>query len=186
MACRNVVHCMRHPSFCRVECQKLGEDLQQAYRAANQALEEIPAFEDLPKVNSKVVKELAQKTGSQAVEAFANSRGAAGTTRSASNGNSSSGSHSNGASENGSQSNSENGSESGAEHRQHSGPDSKRSESLQGRGGGGADNEWEENANEVASRARSVAQQVVTAAKEEVGDFKPLTIKLDISSNNMA
>ena len=139
-------------SIRRVECQKLGEDLQQSYRAANQALEEIPAFEDLPRVDRNTAKELAEKTGSQAISAFRNSRGAAGTSGSNS---ASDGVH--GSSENGSSNPSSNGHHSRAAQQQ-----SQNS-------GDSTANAWERGANAAASRIRSAATQLATAAKEEVG-----------------
>ena len=135
----------------RVECQKLGEDLQQAYRAANQALEEIPAFEDIPKANRKVVEELAEGAGSQAVAAFRNSRGAAGT----SDMQESSPSASHDASTNGSRPRQESSTKKARAGGRKSGDD-------------GAAGKLEEGINVAASRARSAAQQVATAVKEEV------------------
>lgn len=131
----------------------MGEDLQQAYRAANQALEEIPAFEDIPRVDRNTAKELAQNTGNQAVAAFRNSRGAAGTSSPEPY---SSASH--GVSGNGSKSTPLGSSQGGGE------------DGMQGsrQSADGASNTWEEGVNAAASRARSAAQQVATAAREEV------------------
>lgn len=136
-----------------MECQKLGEDLQQAYRAANQALEEIPAFEDIPKVDRSVVKKLAEDTGEQAISAFRNSKGAAGTTSESLDSDY----------EEECRPSSSNGSGS----RQGSSSEGVSSSGRQG-GKDGAASNWEEGVNVAASRARSAVQQVATAAREEV------------------
>ena len=152
-------NCLR-PYFCRVECQKLGEDLQQAYRAANQALEEIPAFEDIPKVDSNAVKELAEGTGEQAVSAFRNSRGAAGTTSESMD--SDPEEESRDASQNGSGPSTSRQSESEPSYSRQSGEDAAASK-------------WEEGVNMAASKGRSAIQQVATAAREEVSSICQLS-----------
>lgn len=141
-----------------MECQKLGEDLQQAYRAANKALEEIPAFEDIPKVDRQAITSLAEGTAAQAVNAFRNSRGAAGTTNPSQD---SETCHE--ASTNGSKPsyNSHNGTRDQAEFGSSSNESSARA--------------IEEGVNAAASKARSAAQQVATAAKKEASFIHALS-----------
>ncbi len=143
-------HCLLR---CRVECQKLGEDLQQAYRAANQALEEIPAFEDIPRVDRRVVKELAEGTGEQAISAFRNSRGAAGTTAASDATDPKEG-------------NGHNSSNGVGTRRKTS--EATTSGTRQGREDNTASS-LEEGINVAAGRAQSAVQQVATAAREQVG-----------------
>jgi len=58
--------------MCRVECQNLGDNLLQAYRAANSALEEIPAYSDPQDFGRKqrLKEELGERAEEVAVAAF--------------------------------------------------------------------------------------------------------------------
>ena len=66
---------------CRAECQQLGEELQAAYRAANEAVEEIPPAGDDPRPSQAQTPDDSRDVTEPAVDAFRNDVGVAGTTQ---------------------------------------------------------------------------------------------------------